>query len=705
MTARRAPSADTAKGLPVSWRRYLLLAPFVVVLLGVLAIVVELGDTVAKSEQFKSTDIIWLFTYAVAAGTGAVILNYVPGHLVGRCLLAYGLMGALAFSGFGLAVAFAEAGSQSVAAVAEGVSAAIITAGFLLLPGSLLMFPTGALPSPRWRVVVWLMAITALGGTFAALVIGDFGGDTSTGTSFGPGPLDERFGDLAAAISDAFFLALMVCLVAIALSLVIRYRRSVGDERLQIKWVATAGAFLTVGALLNGPGEVTGIGEVIVVVGLASVPLSMAVAIIKYHLFDIDVVIKRSITFGVLVVFIGVMYVAIVVGIGELLGDRSSLGLSVLATAVVAIAFQPVRSRVERLANRLVYGKRATPYEVLARFSRRGSEESDEDVLVRIPRLIVDGTGASNATVWVKADNGFRAAASWPIAESSRGLDASREFLDPEAEVSLPVFHDDELLGGISLVAARGVAITPPELELVESLASGLGLTLRNAELTGALRQQVKDLRRSRDRIVSASDEARRSLEHDLDSGPQQHLVAVKVKLAPVRRLAEDAGAARTAGVLADVEIQAGDAIQAVRNFAAGVYPPLLSAEGLSVALGQETRRAAIPVDLNADGVGRYPRDVEAAVYFSILEALQNTAKYAEADSAAVRLSETNGDLRFDVRDDGNGFDPGTVRRGAGLNGIGDRIDTVGGTWTISSTPDEGTTVSGSVPVKDRVSV
>jgi signal transduction histidine kinase len=253
------------------------------------------------------------------------------------------------------------------------------------------------------------------------------------------------------------------------------------------------------------------------------------------------------------------------------------------------------------------------------------------------------------------------------------------------------------------MTAARGGAITPPELELVESLADGLGLTLRNARLTAALRRQVKDLQRSRDRIVSAADAARRSLEHDLDSGPQQQLVAVKVKLGPVRKLAEDAGATRTAGLLTDIESQAGDAIQAVRDFAAGVYPPLLGAEGLTVALAQETRKAAVPVDLESDGVGRYPRDVESAVYFSILEALQNTAKYAEASRATVRLTARNGDLRFEVSDDGRGFDPATIERGAGLSGIADRIDTIGGTWTITSTPGHGTTVAGAIPVSDHV--
>ncbi len=436
------------------------------------------------------------------------------------------------------------------------------------------------------------------------------------------------------------------------------------------------------------------------------VPLSFGIAIAKFHLYEIDVIISRSIAFGLLAVFIGGVYVLIVVGIGELLGggDGASFGLSVAATAAVAIAFQPVRARVEMWANWLVYGKRATPYEVLARFSHRAAEESDSDVLGRIPHLIVDGTGAVEANLWVRSGSGFERVSTWPESDVSRRID-DEVFGDPDADVSLPVFHDGELLGGISLVNARGSSFSPPEIELLENLVDGLGLTLRNSQLTATLRRQVKDLQRSRDRVVSAADEARRSLEHDLDSGPQQQLVAVKVKLGPIRMLAEKAGADKTATVLADIESQTADAIKAVRDFAAGIYPPLLGAEGLAVALSQEIRRAAVPVELEPDGIGRYPRGVESAVYFSILEALQNTAKYAHASRAGVRLWEDDGDLRFEVRDDGAGFDSATVNRGMGLNGIGDRIDTIGGSWTIVSSPGNGTVVTGSVPVRESASV
>lgn len=568
------------------------------------------------------------------------------------------------------------------------------------------VFPTGALLSWRWRWAPIVMVVLVAATMFFTTVGESF--ETYDPTGSNPSSVPNPIGVLQDSwplIGIPWLAGLLSIVLGGIVALVVRFRRSDEVGRAQLKWVlAAATLFLSAMALSLVLGEGTHVTDVIATIGLASIPLAITVAVLRYRLFDIDVIISRSLTFGVLVGFIGLVYVGIVVGVSRLFGSEldASFGLSVVATAIVAMLFQPVRVRVERWANRVVYGKRATPYEVLARFSHRATEESDEGVLGRIPRLIVDGTGAAQATVWIATSRGFRAASWWPETESARRLTGGDGgFVDPDADVSLPVFHDGELLGGVSLVAARGGSITPPEQELVDNLADGLGLTLRNTRLTAALRRQVKDLQRSRDRVMSAADEARRSLEHDLDSGPQQQLVAVKVKLGPARKLAEQLEASGTARLLGDIENQAADAIKAVRDFASGIYPPLLGAEGLAVALGQEANKAALPVDVVTDGITRYPRDVESAVYFTVLEALQNTAKYANATHATVTLTETNGDLQFEIRDNGDGFDPTTITRGAGLNGIGDRIDTIGGTWTLHTTPGEGTTITATIPVRE----
>jgi signal transduction histidine kinase len=699
----------------ISSKRSVLILPILVGALGL--ILMGFGFSVSNSHVLPidergidAGDFVWIATATVAAVTGALILARKPHHLVGWTLLGYGMATAVAVGGSGLAIILAEGERMAVAAIFEGISTGLVTAGLVLVPAALFLFPTGAVPSPRWRPLTWVMAAAASVGFFVALVNLGFGGDASA-SLFGPSPLMSSLGGVADALSGPYFLLLMISVLGAVVSLGLRYRRSEGEERLQLKWVVAAGVFfaltvLTVG-VVSGNAQADGWVEVLLSFGLMSIPIAMGIAILKYRLYDIDVVISRSLTYGVLAVFIGVVYVWIVVGIGEILGqgDSANVGLSILATALVAFAFQPVRRRVERWANRLVYGERATPYEVLARFSQRAAEMSDEDLLGRIPRLIVDGTRASGAALWVKSGTSFHTAAVWPKSDTTRRIDIADIFEDPDADYSLSVLHDGELLGGISLVNERGETITPAEEELLANLADGMGLALRNTQLTAELRRQVKDLKRSRDRVVSAADEARRSLEHDLDSGPQQQLVAVKVKLGPTRMLAERAGAEKTAKVLADIEEQTGDAIAAIREFAAGIYPPLLGAEGLAVALGQQAQNAALPVTLDAESIGRYPRDVEAAVYFIVLEALQNTAKYAGASAAEVSLFEQNGNLRFKISDDGAGFDKGRISNGAGLNGISDRMDTVGGSWHIESSPGSGTKVEGTVPVKDPARV
>jgi len=661
-------------------------------------------------------EVTWIGLAPLFAVLGVVIMKKQPGNRIGQLLLLIG-GGMAAEIIIGGALDIINGGTLDLTVRPANLTpllfgrlwvnnwswVAAIFPVFLLL----YLFPTGKLPSPRWKWAPRAMMVMAT----IMLAISAFSSEI--------GPINEAWfvpnpvGLIAVSTINRILIPWSASLFALAgggvVAMVLRYRRASYVERNQIELVllgvALFGAVYGISVMFFSWEDQSWFAGILLSVAIAGIPASITIAILRYKLFDIDVIVRRSLTYGALAAFIGVVYIGIVVGLGESIGQRGNAGLSIVATSVVALAFQPMRLRVERLANRLVYGQRATPYEVLAQFSRRSAEESDSELLDRIPHLIVDGTGALEAALWVRFEGGFRVASAWPQGVGREEVDSPAVFVDPAADYSLPVFHEGELLGGISLKKSRGDSITPIEDEMLLNLAGGLGLALRNAELTSQLRQQVKDLTRSRDRIVSAADQARRSLEHDLDSGPQQHLVAVKVRLGPTRLLAQQAGAEKTAALLADVEAQAGDAIQAVRDFAGGIYPPLLGAEGLGVALGQQARRAALPVLVHAEGIGRYPRDVESAVYFAVLEALQNTAKYATANSAQVTLSESNGDLTFEVRDDGQGFDASLVKPGAGLNGIADRIDTVGGSWQIDSSPGNGTVVSGSVPVKERTAV
>src|SRR5439155_7955969 len=246
------------------------------------------------------------------------------------------------------------------------------------------------------------------------------------------------------------------------------------------------------------------------------IPIAAGVAILKYRLYDIDVVINKTVVFGALAAFITAVYVAIVVGIGAAIGQGTgsngsshpNLGLSILATAVVAVAFGPVRERVQRLANRLVYGKRATPYEVLSEFSTRMAQSYvGEDLLPRMARILAEGTGARDAVVWVAADTGLKPAAAWPLDSLPAAVPLGPEGLpDLGTTLTLPVRHRGELLGALSLSKAPGGRLTPAEEHLATDFAFGAGLVLRNVRLTDELLARLEELRASRARIVSAQD-------------------------------------------------------------------------------------------------------------------------------------------------------------------------------------------------------
>ncbi len=228
----------------------------------------------------------------------------------------------------------------------------------------------------------------------------------------------------------------------------------------------------------------------------------------------------------------------------------------------------------------------------------------------------------------------------------------------------------------------------------MENLAAQAGLVLRNVRL-------IEELRDSRQRLVAAQDEERRKIERDIHDGAQQQLVALSVKL----RLAEQAtpaDASKAKALLSQLQSDTTEALENLRDLARGIYPPLLADRGLTEALAAQTRKSPVPAAVDADGIGRYPQEIEAAVYFCTLEALQNVAKYANATKVSVRLRQTDGVLTFEVRDDGVGFDPEAKGHGSGLQGMADRLDAIGGKLDVRSAPGSGTRIEGRVPTATR---
>jgi signal transduction histidine kinase len=375
--------------------------------------------------------------------------------------------------------------------------------------------------------------------------------------------------------------------------------------------------------------------------------------------------------------------------------------LSIVATAVVAVGFQPVRERLQKVANRLVYGTRATPYEVLSQFSERVAESyAAGDVLPRMARVLAEGTGAVRSDVWLRSGGLLRQASSWPedseTTEPARIVDGALPDIPGAARV-VEVRHQGELLGALSVTKRQGESLTPVEEKLLDDLASQAGLVLKNVGLTAELLQRLEELRASRQRLVAAQDDERRRLERNLHDGAQQNLVALKVKLGLAEVFAErDPEKAKQ--LLGEIKSDADEALETLRDLARGIYPPLLADKGLVAAFEAQARKATLPVSVEADGIGRYPPEIESAVYFCVLEALQNVQKYADAHYAVVRLRVANVALRVEVEDDGRGFDPAGSPRGSGLQNMEDRLDAVGGALEIASSPGLGTVVSVTVP-------
>jgi signal transduction histidine kinase len=503
-------------------------------------------------------------------------------------------------------------------------------------------------------------------------------------------------------------------IVAAAVSLVVRYRRGDPTERQQIRWLAAAAitvATLYAAAMIlttvqnaawSGGGGVVGLVQNLAVLAFALVPIAIGFAVLKYRLYDIDLVIRKAVIVGAIAVFFTLVYALIVGGIGALVQSRATTQLSFVAAAVVALLFQPVLGRARRIADRVVYGNRATPYEVLSEFSDRlGGTYAADDVLPRMARIVAEGVGAARADVWLLVGDRLRVAASWPTeGVRSDSVALADGALPPlgGGEEAFPVEHHGELLGALAVAMPANDPLDDSKRKLVSDLAGQAGLVLRNVRLTEDLRARLEDLKAAQKRLVAAQDEERRKLERNIHDGAQQQLVALSVKLRLAQQLV-GRDPAKAESMLADLQSQTTETLEDLRDLARGIYPPLLADKGLAAALEAQARKSALSVEISPDGVGRYPQEVEAAVYFSVLEALQNVAKYANATHAEVRLAARDGHLRFDVRDDGAGFDPSRTGYGTGLQGIADRLGALEGALEVISAPGRGTTVAGAIPV------
>lgn len=400
-----------------------------------------------------------------------------------------------------------------------------------------------------------------------------------------------------------------------------------------------------------------------------------------------------------LVAFVVLVYVAMVLGGGALVGRTSSpdLVLSVVATAVVAIAFDRAQAVIERGATRLVYGEAAPPRDVWERFSSTvAGTYPVEELPVRMARLLAEGTASRAAEVWLTIPGEHLLAATWP-----RGVLPGREG-DPGRR-SLTVRYGGEEIG--VLVVQERAPLTVVEERLFAGLAAQAGLVLRGTRLrvelqrrADELSERAEELRASRRRLVDVQDERRRALERDIHDGAQQHLVALAVNLRLAQTLTTRAPL-RAQQLLDAQRAATAQAVETLAQLSRGIYPPLLTQQGLGPALEAAAATSPVPVEITVHHLGRYPAHLEAAAYFTCLEAVQNAVKHSGAVTIQVVLEGLPQTLALTVSDDGSGFDAEASTTGAGLANLRDRVESVGGTLRTDSARGSGTRVHAELPV------
>ncbi|HEY5697310.1 MAG TPA: sensor histidine kinase [Acidimicrobiales bacterium] len=575
--------------------------------------------------------------------------------------------------------------------------------------------PDGVLQSRAARITVGL-------GYLAALALGG---------AVGPEP-----GDLPIL---PFFLAALVVAGVGLVGFLNRCRKASAADRARLQWIgwgavlasAVGGLVVLLDALLDWPNR----PGMVAVAATVVVPAAFVASTVPRLLTVIDRVLVRTVVVVGLLALVEAVYLFVVVGLGRVpeAEERSVLVLSMLAAGLCAVLAFPARHRLEEVANQRVYGERHRPDDAVRTFSGRMSRAVPMDeLLLQLAESLKKSLTLAASEVWTGSAGTLDRAVSVPDRGSAHlALEAEELGVATRAHVQgnawlqiwMPgllegrggaqvraavVAHLGELLG---LIVVERRADDPPFTDdddrVLAELARQVGLALHNVRLDSALQASLEQLEErnqelaaSRLRIVTAADESRRQIERNLHDGAQQHLVALAVKVGLVKQLI-DADRATADEMLDQLRSDVQDTLDELRELAHGIYPPLLRDRGLQAALQASANRSILPVDvIVADEVGRHPTETEAAIYFCCLEAMQNAGKHAGEDARlTVTITEVDGELRFEVADDGPGFDVASAAMGHGFVNMRDRLGAIGGTLEIDSAPGEGSRIRGHVPV------
>jgi signal transduction histidine kinase len=477
--------------------------------------------------------------------------------------------------------------------------------------------------------------------------------------------------------------------------LAVRYRRADADTRRKIAWPLYALALSVVGLAVLGT-QSSRINRMPVWQGyllfypvLLLVPAGLLIGMLRHRALDVNLVMRRSAVYGALWLLIAAAYTAIATGLGLAAAHQIPLDVALVLTILATVVATPLRRRLERAADRLVFGPRSPGYQLLSDLGERlEASLPPNETAGAVAAGVRDGLGASWVRITVRGRSGPLAAVGIP------------EGAVVEPTVAVPLQISDDVIGVLECGPKREGAYRPEDLALLRTLAGQAALGLRSARLSMELSDRLGDLAASRARLVKAEDAGRRRLERDLHDGVQQQLVALLVELSMARNQLRREGTLAEE-ILARVQADAGHTLESLQDLVRGIHPAVLTDSGLVDAVTEQVTRLPLPASMSCDGLRagvRLPPDIEAAAYFFVSEGLTNVLKHANASQAWVSFElHDDGDLRAAVRDDGCGFDVNRAQT-TGLRGLGDRIEALGGHVDIASTPGCGTRVSATLP-------
>jgi signal transduction histidine kinase len=642
-------------------------------LLLALTVLAELGALLLSWGLEPAYDTLLYLVFSCAmAGTGALILGRHPRHVIGWLLLAIGLENAVTADlaqGWGLRAA-AEGWSGGL--VAEAITTASwlpqATATVLII----LLFPTGRLPGRRWWLVVWLSVAGVALAEPGWVLNPRSGGEYVAGTN--PYAVE---GPLTGLLFWIGFALVGAAMVASFVAPVRRYRRSTGVERQQLKWFAlSTGALVLVLPTAPLLWNVSPVVPVFPAVALTLWPVTIGVAVLRYRLYDVDLVISRTFTFVTLTVVVAVVYAGAVVVLGAVAG-ADSRWVTAAATLLAAAAFRLLHQRVqERIDRRFRPERHDALYQMSTFVEELRNDRAEPESVVDVLRLAVGEPGL-DLRFLLRPDEP-------PVDAHGRPATALE---DGGRECYLI------RRGGTVLAEVVWSPRSDEDRALLPSVLAAAALPIEMARLRVELRRRLEEVDASRARIAAVADEERRRIERDLHDGAQQRLVTIGLTLRHAQhQLGEDPAEATRTLDGAVVEISA--AIEELRELAHGLRPTLLQA-GLGPALRELANRSPVPVEV-CSTADRYPPDLEAAAYFIACEGLTNAVKHARAQQVLLQIARQDGVLMVSVADDGVGG--AAMSRGSGLTGLSDRVAARGGQLRIESPRGAGTTLRAELP-------